>query len=742
MADGDNKQVQCLTNADAYKPKKREPGDLSVLLQTPQPKNQKSIADFFTPKGDKNRSMMNIRLMDKTNFKTDVDNDAFASPTSENSEKRKRKINSFAFESKEMAELHVNNIEQGFDDTEEILAIKSKRRRINGEKVINDPDVSKEMSLNGSSHECKMSKRQMDMWSCTACTFINSSMLPYCEICSSPKRNRHRISKRDSDLSVETDNRNTFDSAENEGSSAVRKNQSLNSQTCGTNLNLSQSESDRSNSVDVTEEQTIDDDVGERNVKSVISGVSKAIPEGHHSGEKTQKLESSNGSFTHLTKTLTPPRTVCDATDHVITSNASSAECPSTPETNNGHRIMRESDVSFGGSNGDNPKEAAPDNGRLVDLDNVPVYNLFKYCCSKNTSRIYLYDEAEKSLDINFTPLDVEMENYPELPELLLRPENLKLVKRFVREWNSLVPTKRRLIVKSGRIFTSPCFLYEELKSTRQHNTQRYTSKLDIATAAVSKAEQIGGSVRVIHQPKLQIGTYTIKENCVQDSNPSAVHVGKNQTGTDGPLDDSKIMLSSDTMTEEQLQEHIKGIVQVISEDGTPLCIHCQKPYYTDLVTKKTIEKNMWQTRFCSQLCMDQYWMKGSRGYSMQQVYQTEHGICQLCDFDAQQLYDKIKNTTNLYKRAKLIQESKYGTLKTAIKQKMANNPVRGLFWQVDHIKPVIEGGGTCDIDNLRTLCVLCHREVTAQLHRDRAEQRHKREAAKCGDITAFFKVK
>ena len=35
--------------------------------------------------------------------------------------------------------------------------------------------------------------------------------------------------------------------------------------------------------------------------------------------------------------------------------------------------------------------------------------------------------------------------------------------------------------------------------------------------------------------------------------------------------------------------------------------------------------------------------MKGSRGYSMQQVYQTEHGICQLCDFDAQQLYDKIK---------------------------------------------------------------------------------------------------
>jgi len=51
--------------------------------------------------------------------------------------------------------------------------------------------------------------------------------------------------------------------------------------------------------------------------------------------------------------------------------------------------------------------------------------------------------QAEKSLDINFTPLDVEMENYPELPELLLRPENLKLVKRFVREWNRFVTNTR-----------------------------------------------------------------------------------------------------------------------------------------------------------------------------------------------------------------------------------------------------------------------------------------------------------
>jgi hypothetical protein len=28
----------------------------------------------------------------------------------------------------------------------------------------------------------------------------------------------------------------------------------------------------------------------------------------------------------------------------------------------------------------------------------------------------------------------------------------------------------------------------------------------------------------------------------------------------------------------------------------------------------------------------------------------------------------------------------------------------------------VAEGGGQCDLDNIRTLCLLCHREATAQL--------------------------
>jgi 5-methylcytosine-specific restriction endonuclease McrA len=41
---------------------------------------------------------------------------------------------------------------------------------------------------------------------------------------------------------------------------------------------------------------------------------------------------------------------------------------------------------------------------------------------------------------------------------------------------------------------------------------------------------------------------------------------------------------------------------------------------------------------------------------------------------------------------------------------------MRKSLWDADHILPVTEGGGECDLDNIRTLCLRCHRVVTAHL--------------------------
>jgi len=44
--------------------------------------------------------------------------------------------------------------------------------------------------------------------------------------------------------------------------------------------------------------------------------------------------------------------------------------------------------------------------------------------------------------------------------------------------------------------------------------------------------------------------------------------------------------------------------------------------------------------------------------------------------------------------------------------------------WEADHIVPVVEGGGGCGLENIRTLCVPCHRRETAALAARRAAAR------------------
>lgn len=56
-------------------------------------------------------------------------------------------------------------------------------------------------------------------------------------------------------------------------------------------------------------------------------------------------------------------------------------------------------------------------------------------------------------------------------------------------------------------------------------------------------------------------------------------------------------------------------------------------------------------------------------------------------------------------------------------------------FWEADHIVPVIEGGGECDLANYRTLCIPCHRKVTAEL---RARLAAKAQAQKTAELNAL----
>ena len=53
--------------------------------------------------------------------------------------------------------------------------------------------------------------------------------------------------------------------------------------------------------------------------------------------------------------------------------------------------------------------------------------------------------------------------------------------------------------------------------------------------------------------------------------------------------------------------------------------------------------------------------------------------------------------------------------------------PLEGHLWHADHVVPVARGGGQCGLENVRTLCVLCHCHVTAQQCSARARERRLR---------------
>jgi len=63
-----------------------------------------------------------------------------------------------------------------------------------------------------------------------------------------------------------------------------------------------------------------------------------------------------------------------------------------------------------------------------------------------------------------------------------------------------------------------------------------------------------------------------------------------------------------------------------------------------------------------------------------------------------------------------------YAARRKFLKEWRLSEKSRKSLWDADHIIAVAEGGGQCDLQNMRTLCLLCHREATKAL-RERLER-------------------
>ena len=92
-------------------------------------------------------------------------------------------------------------------------------------------------------------------------------------------------------------------------------------------------------------------------------------------------------------------------------------------------------------------------------------------------------------------------------------------------------------------------------------------------------------------------------------------------------------------------------------------------------------------------------------------VYKRDKGICNICNID----------TRKIAKEALLLPDDKrqdfLDKYNINSKRKIWKVKNGGGLWDADHIIPVKDGGGVCGLDNIRTLCINCHKTVTKEAY-------------------------
>ncbi len=104
---------------------------------------------------------------------------------------------------------------------------------------------------------------------------------------------------------------------------------------------------------------------------------------------------------------------------------------------------------------------------------------------------------------------------------------------------------------------------------------------------------------------------------------------------------------------------------------------------------------------FCSDFCVEEWRLRSNPAHLRDRVLERDRGVCAVCLTDCLAEYRHIRRLRGIA-RLKVIEA--WG-LKG-----------RKSLWDADHVVPVAEGGGECDLSNMRTLCLKCHRVHTLAL--------------------------
>jgi 5-methylcytosine-specific restriction enzyme A len=115
---------------------------------------------------------------------------------------------------------------------------------------------------------------------------------------------------------------------------------------------------------------------------------------------------------------------------------------------------------------------------------------------------------------------------------------------------------------------------------------------------------------------------------------------------------------------------------------------------------------------FCSADCVDALSIANDPAYARRAVARRDSGVCAGCGLDCGDLDNALMRLRHTDVAAWIAECDRLG---------LSPSERGRSVWEMDHIVPVTEGGGACGLENLRTLCIWCHRGETAELRKRRA---------------------
>ncbi|XP_009702694.1 PREDICTED: DNA annealing helicase and endonuclease ZRANB3 [Cariama cristata] len=626
--EGDKEKWDFLSFAETWTPNESLEDTKNELLFTRfEKERQHDIRSFFSPKSSTekkrkifsgNESLHNESLCNDSEF-SEVTKEDNAEKSNENLDSTRTSHDTICHES---PCVHEAKRARSISESTPVSSSKKKKKSLTGKKPSLFSEKSSEVFPCGLSTSGK-SMALNKVWHCSVCTYSNSELLPYCEMCNCPQ------------------------------SSNVERN-------C--EAPVSQTEED------VSQDSRRNEERAERNAEDRREDFGEMVTQQSVEAGEQETVE--------------------------IESEESEKKCGE---------------------------------GELDKSDTFQIYDGLMFCASRNTDRIHLYTKDGEPLNHNFIPLDIQLDNWEDLPETFQHKRNRSSILRFVKEWSHLTAMKQKIVRKSGQIFCSPIHAAEELskKQSVVSSTKRYLTKEDVAAASLIKASSTGGSVRLISK---ESGICLKNENAsIEQSGHSTKLLSENGRGPSA-LHSGQAEAEGSSLP--------KGYLQALDSQGNPLCLSCQQP---TAPLEPGCQTRAWDTRFCSHACQEDFTIRSSQSYLRTKVFEIEHGVCQFCHQNAQELYLSIRDAPKS-QRKKLLESSWMSHLPLGQLNDIISNPTEGQFWQADHIKPVYSGGGQCSLENLQTLCTVCHRERTAKQAKERSQLKRRSLATKYGcDITKFF---